>query len=80
MSNREFTTQVSSGKWKVHLPNLIQEALKNNGASVLTIPFGITGRILAKIGARAIELQDAELLDLCERLTIIERDDEEVEE
>lgn len=56
--------------WKVHTPRLLEEVLKNKGASVLRAPVNIFGNLLAAVGERAIELNDPQLNALMCRLTI----------
>jgi len=66
--------------WRCNTPGLLEEALKNKGAEMLALPFRIFAAMLGEVAQRAIELGDVKLLGICERLTIIEQDDEEVEQ
>ncbi len=68
-------TQNLSGDWKIHTPNLLGEILENKGTSILTRPLQIFASKLTAIAARAIELQDKELLKLCCDLTLLEESD-----
>lgn len=72
--NKETVTNIS-GFWKVHTANLINEILKNQGASMLLAPLQITRAILVQIAVRARELNDTELIKLCTRLTLYEFSD-----
>lgn len=56
--------------WKVHVPKLFEETLKNEGCSILHIPLTILLGILGKVAARAIELDDPKLNLLMVRLTL----------
>ena len=58
--------------WKVHTPNLLEEILRNEGASALRMPLTIFGRLLEGVAARASELHDLELDKLMIRLTMYE--------
>lgn len=64
-----------SGDWKIHVPNFFKELLNNRGAEALAVPCQLFADKLAAIGARAIELQDKELLKLCCDLTLFAESD-----
>jgi hypothetical protein len=64
-------------QWRVHTPNLLREVLSNPGAYMLEKPLNIFGKLLAKVGERAAEIDDPELNQLMLRLTIYEQADPE---
>lgn len=57
-------------EWRVHTSRLLEEIIQHSGQQVLTQPLRILGRLLAEVGERAIELDDAKLNALMCRLTI----------
>lgn len=58
--------------WKVQLPALFNEALSNDGAQILEIPFKVTLAILNAVATRAAELDDPKMLLLMCRLGLYE--------
>ena len=67
-------TDLSNG-WRVHLPNLIKEIFKSQDVQILKIPLTTLTQILAKLAARAIELDDTKLNQLMMRLCLYEESD-----
>lgn len=61
--------------WKVHTPNLLEEILRNEGASALRMPLIIFAKLLEAVASRASELHDPELDKLMIRLTMYEMAD-----
>jgi hypothetical protein len=57
-------------KWKVDVPNLLQEIMSNEGTAILRIPLNIFQMILMQVAKRAIELNDKELNKLMIRLAL----------
>lgn len=57
-------------EWRVHTSNLLMEILNNPGAGALAVPINILGKLLSKVGERAIELDDKELNKLMIQLSI----------
>lgn len=57
-------------RWRIHTPNILEEALRNPGMEIMRIPFNILGKGLAAVAARAIELDDPELNALMCQLTL----------
>lgn len=56
--------------WRVHTSKLLEEVLANTTCSVLAKPLNIFGKLLAKVGERAIELDDPKMNALMCMLTI----------
>lgn len=56
--------------WKVHTYRLLSEIANCSGNAIYKIPLNIFGKLLAKVGERAIELDDPQLNALMCRLTI----------
>ena len=64
--------------FSVHLPNLLREAIEGNpSGQMLVIPMRITQGLLAKVAARAIELDDPEMNALMLELALYEVDPRE---
>ena len=61
--------------WRVHIPNLFEEIMKNEGAEILQKPLIITLRLLERTAKRASELNDEELNALMMALTLYEVSD-----
>lgn len=57
-------------QWRVHTYRLLKEIVENSQQPVLRQPLNIFARLLAKVGERAIELNDPKLNALMCRLTI----------
>ena len=62
-------------EWKINTPAVLKEALLNEGASILRVPFKILLSILAEVAQRAIELDDPEMNALMCRLALYEESD-----
>lgn len=56
--------------WRVYTPGLLIEILSNNGMAILSTPLNIFGKLLALVGERAAQLDDAKLNALMCRLAL----------
>ena len=59
-------------KWSINTPQLLEEVLNNEGASVLSNPMRLLMNILGEVANRAIELDDTKLNVLMIRLALYE--------
>lgn len=69
MINSKIVEEIAA-RWRVHTPNLLSEVLENPGTEMLEKPLNIFGKLLYKVAARAIELDDPELNKLMLQLTL----------
>ena len=65
-------------KWKVHLPNLVIEILKNPGTHMLVQPLHIMKMVMGEIAETASEQQNYEIMSICGRLALYEQCDPDV--
>jgi len=64
------TINNNSPEWKVHTSRLLIEIVQSTNQPILKHPLNIFGKILAKVGERAAEINDLQLNALMCRLTI----------
>jgi len=62
-------------QWRVNTPQLLKEVISNNETQCLGKPLAIFASILAEVGDRASEINDAKLNALMCRLAIYEISD-----
>ena len=57
----DISERASDTSWRIHMPNLLEEALTNPGASALARPLNILGQKLCELAELAIEIDDPRL-------------------
>ena len=72
VSNNKKSKKMENMKsaWRVHTPNLLKEVASNPNLAAARIPLQILAHLLARVGERAVQLNDKELNALMIRLTI----------
>lgn len=66
----ETGSLANSAEWRVHTARLLAEITTNAGTSTLHVPLNIFRQLLALVGERAAQINDAQLNALMARLAI----------
>lgn len=72
MSDTGLHAQMGDLRWRIHMPNLLQEIMNNPGTGMLAKPLTILGHKLHDLAELAIEIDDPRLHLLMMDLTLYE--------